>query len=293
MAEVRRDEVEAAASSHDAEAVDRSLRLAREELQRLQSASDLDDSARFEVELARAELESIPGAGDPAAALGRLDRLVESPLDVPRRSRARRLRIVALCAAGRYQDAERLAETLLPTLTDRERLRLAGRLDRLASTAESDLEARRAGSLCQMIAATVEDSGDGLARPEQDLAKLLRLRGEWFRGADDAAREGLDDWPEAEHELGPDLWPDLASLARGVGRPERAADLYRTLTDREKAGTVGWFRARLGLAESLADQGRTDLARRLLDATETLHPDLGGPELRRRIESTRRRLDDQ
>ncbi len=275
----------------DPDAVRRAIREAREALDRIESQLPADDlSGRADVALARAELETVPDAGQPSLALTILDRLLSRPLDDPRRARARRLRVVALSELGRYLDAESGARSLLESQPASDMLPLARRLDRAASSATSDLARRRFGELLRRIAEALRDRPEGLSAPEKAEARLRLARAELFRGDPPAARRALRDWPSALDDLPPRLWPELADLAVESSEFDQAIQAYRRIARREPTGSTAWFQARYGHALALERSGQPDLARQLLDATAALHPDLGGEPLQSRFTALRKRL---
>lgn len=291
LAALKRDAAESAIGSADPEAVRRAVREAREALEAINSQLPADDtSGRADVALARAELESLPDAGEPSRALAILDRLLSRPLDDSRRARARRLRVVALSELGRYLDAEGAARSLLESQSAADMLVLAQRLDRAAASASSDLARRRFGELLRLIAGSLRERPEGLSSPERAEARLRLARAELFRGDPPAARHALRDWPEALDELSPKLWPELAELAIEASDFDRAIDTYRRIARGQPPGTAAWFRARYGHALALEGAGHPDLARQLIDATAALHPDLGGPPIQARFEALRKRL---
>lgn len=291
LAALGRDAVEAALVGSDPEAVRRALAEARGALDAVEADLPPDDDAgRAEVALARAELETLPDAGEPARALRALDGLLGRPLDDARRGRARRLRVVALTALGRYLDAHREARALLEAEPPEAMLDLARRLDRAAASAASDLARRRFGEILLLLADALQGRDD-LPTPARAEARLRRARAELFRGDPPAARTALRGWPEASDALPASLWPDLAELASEAGDSDRAAAVYRLLARRHRPGSPPWFRARYGHALALERSGRPDLALRLLDATSALYPDLGGPALKDRFDRLRRRLE--
>jgi hypothetical protein len=55
-------------------------------------------------------------------------------------------------------------------------------------------------------------------------------------------------------------------------------------------GSSPWLEARYGLALAYYRSGKPEQARKLIDATALLHPELGGAALRARFEHLRQRL---
>jgi predicted Zn-dependent protease len=70
-----------------------------------------------------------------------------------------------------------------------------------------------------------------------------------------------------------------------------AIDVYRLRTQQSRPGSPAWFQARYGQALAYYRAGKGQEARRLIDATAILHPELGGGELRSKFERLRQRLE--
>ncbi|MGC3967962.1 MAG: hypothetical protein QM775_11510 [Pirellulales bacterium] len=64
-----------------------------------------------------------------------------------------------------------------------------------------------------------------------------------------------------------------------------AAQKWRALEQATREAAPLWYRARLGTARAYAKLGDTDRARQIVELTAALHPDLGGPELKRQFEA--------
>ncbi len=141
-----------------------------------------------------------------------------------------------------------------------------------------------------MASHLVEKPG-GLSDPEKAEARLRQLRGLVFHGDAGAARKGLKAWPEALEALPVEAQADLARLALDAGDPDRALQVSRAISRKQPSGSTAWFQARLGEAESLLALRDLDKARRLLEATATLHPEFGGERLHRRYEALLERLE--
>ena len=78
-----------------------------------------------------------------------------------------------------------------------------------------------------------------------------------------------------------------ALLARATDSPSRRVALskWREVESKTKAGEPRWFRARLAQAELLMQLNDQAAARKLLQLTAVLHPELGGPEMKARFEA--------
>jgi len=73
--------------------------------------------------------------------------------------------------------------------------------------------------------------------------------------------------------------------ARGDRRSlEAALTEWRGIEQHSKPGTAGWFRAKYAVAELHLRLGRAEQAARIVQFLELLHPELGGPAMKRRFE---------
>lgn len=289
VAQARREAVEARRIHGDPETSARQMdevrRFLDEALDQAQAPPE-----RFEIELRRVALELIPGLGRPEEALRRCDRLLVSPRLAEQRERAQHLRIVALALVGRFLDASREARAEGGSARPADLLAAALPLDRAAAAAESDLTCRRLGQIEQILADGVLTRSAGLPPAERDEARLRQARAILFGGDPDGARQALEKWAVAPEALDPDLLADLADLEVRLEHNERALVAYRLLAQRRRPGTLPWFEARYFLALVLDRSGRADEARRLVEGTAILHPDLGGGLLREKFERLRVRL---
>ncbi len=289
IADLQRSTIENAMVLGDRKAVSDAIDANRNALQRIEAAVG-DGPGRVDVLLQRAELETFPDAGDPKTALEICDRLLARPLDKDRRDRARRIRVVALPALGRYVEAEQAVRSLVETSEGDGLLSLARQLDRAASTANSDLSRRRYGQILQIVASRLSR---GSRTPPSSLdaeVRLLLARAELFRGDPDVARRQLTSDLDLRSALEPKLLWNLADLELQIRDFEGAATTYRRLIRTSEAGSVPWLRARYGLALALEGEGRLDDARTLLDATTTLYPSVGNSQWKREFAKLRERL---
>ncbi|HEU5117648.1 MAG TPA: hypothetical protein VFT74_13475, partial [Isosphaeraceae bacterium] len=291
-AEVRIDAIESSLVEGDQRTAEQQRLEAREALDQL-DAKVTSEEARADLVLARARLETLPNLGDPKRAIDGLERLLTQPLRPDRRGLAERLRVLALLELGRSVEAVRVTRALLESSNPRDLLQLARRLDQAAVSAPSDLLVRRFGEVLRMVSTHLVEHPRGLSESLQAEARLRGLRGLVFHGDSGAAREGLKSWPQALEVLPPEVQPDLARLALDAGDPQRALQVNRAILSRQPAGSRPWLQARLGEAEALVELRELDSARRLLDATATLHPDLGGERLHRRYQALLERLEQE
>lgn len=251
--------------------------------------------ARNAIELAGAELDLTPGLGDPAAAREALDRLLRSVVDADRRDRVRRLRILAMAATGDTADADREARQELERSAPVDLVDLAARIDRVATAMPTGPDRRQVAAVVRTIAERLLARPDTLDPILTARARVLRIRGQLDAGDLDGARASAEQW-RAELDpsaLPPDLVGPLADVLERLGLYAGAADAYRVLVRRRPPGTLPWFEARYGLAVAYYRTDRAAEARRLIDGTIALHPELGGGELKEKFLRLRRRLGDR
>lgn len=248
-----------------------------------------DGESMAVLDLARAELELTPTLGDPEQAIVLCETVQRTDVDAARRDRARRLWVVALAQAGRYVDAEREAQLLLDASTPAQLLELVGRLDATAAADASSLVKRRLGYIGRQAAEHVLAREEGVASVELAEATLGLGRAQIATNDLDGARATLaglvgDSLPQA-------LVGSWADALATLGQFSEAADAYRLRVRQLTPGSRGWLETRYELALAEFRGGDPDVARRLVEGTEALHPELGGGDLREKFIRLKRRLD--
>ena len=83
---------------------------------------------------------------------------------------------------------------------------------------------------------------------------------------------------------------DLADIYARLEAFELAVDAHRLRSRRAVPGSLAWLDARYGLALALYRTGKAEEARRIIDATAILHPELGGGNLSEKFKRLRERL---
>ena len=249
-----------------------------------------DPSERPELEFRRVRLALTPGLGDPAQARDGSERLLKSSGRADQRDRAHLLLVVALAQTGEFVDAEREARDVGPKVPIAERLDAARLLDRSGASSDSDLFLRRYGHLIRILAGQVLERGRSPSPAAEAEARLRLIRGLLFTGSFNEARRSLMDGSTNWAALPPELLDDLADTYVRLDAHDLAIDVYRLQARQSQPGTLPWFAARYGQALAYYRANRPAEARRLIDATAILHPDLGGGELRKRFERLRQRL---
>ena len=249
----------------------------------LDQAGEGEESVTLGIRLAR--LESIPGVGQPAEAVKILDRLLRGPAGPEQHRQVRLARMVALAEQNRFAEAEVIArneakgDELAPLLPS---IRL---LDRLAGETEGDLLRKRTGALLRVLLDRWVDPVDRAPVDDRDEARLRQARALLFTGDVASARKAIARWG------GPSGGLDNPGLIRDIGDTYFRLEAYALAVDVERlrgtkleAGSPAWFDARYCLALALYRSDRVKEARKVIDATTILHPNLGGGEIRAKFE---------
>jgi hypothetical protein len=224
--------------------------------------------------------------GDVDSDLERVGRLPLSPAD---RERLEVLRAGWLVRAGRHAEGGRLARSRFGGLGDAALLDGGESLERIAAASPRDVERRRLGDLCGEAAAAV--LGRGPAGLDRVRAVLLASRAAGHRGDPAAAARALDGLGVEPGRLPSRARLDLAETRLRTGRADAALADYDAVARQAAPGSASWREARLGAARCHLAAGRPAAARRVVEATAVLDPDLGGPGMRPRFEAVRRRAD--
>lgn len=247
-------------------------------------------SDRIEIDLCRARLELTPVAGRAETALEICDRILKASSTVDQRLRTERLRIVALAQLGRFVDAETDTREVAASSSPGELLGLARLLDSTAKFAEADLYRRRLGLLMRIVLGRALEHPEALSPADRTEAQLRLTRGLLFNGDYDGARRSLQNSASAFGTLPDALLDDLADTYIRLDAFALAVDVYRLQAQHCHPGSPAWFGARYGQALAFYRSGKPEEARRLIDATAILHPELGGAELREKFERLRQRI---
>jgi hypothetical protein len=254
----------------------------------------LDGTQRAEVGLAQARLELAPLVGNLSAARARLKALESLPLSAAARTRVELLMVAAILAEGRYPDGDRAAGIAAPAADVPSLLDLIRLLDLVATATDSDLVRRRYGKVVLTLTDSLLNTRTtDLTGPERTEFVLFRARALLFRGDGPAGRTF---WTQRRVDPRTLPLPTLILLADTeslLGEYPESLAAYQLLAGRSRPGSRPWLEARYSLALTYEQARRFKEARQILDATAILHPDLGGGELRTRIENLRGRLTEQ
>ncbi|HEV3121528.1 MAG TPA: hypothetical protein VGY53_06480, partial [Isosphaeraceae bacterium] len=292
LAEFLQEALESQLLNGDLSEARRRLEAARSSLAAAQNeAKDSADQAELSLALARLELTPRVGNADKARLI--CEGLVNAAGLPGQRERARRLWVAALAELGRFVDAEREARRGLNEAPGTELLSLARLLDQAAAASDSDLARHRLGQLMRAILQPSQDTPNSLPPSERVEARMRLIRGLLYSGHFDEARRALQVWP-GDHQPVPDaLLDDLADAYMRLEAFPLAVDVYRLRGQQTRPGSIPWFEARYGQALAYFRAGKAQEARRLIDATAILHPELGGGELRTKFERLRQRLEQE
>jgi hypothetical protein len=243
-----------------------------------------------EIDLELARLDLTPGVGRTSEALQICERILQSPIQADLRARARRLHLVALASLNRFLEAETLARDEVPKARPVELLETVRILNQIAMESQSELRLRRFGLMMQILIAPALYRKEALTPEQRSEAQLLQARALAFTGDDMGARKALSSWTGQSARSPDRVLRDLADLYARLDAFEMVIDVQRLRMRSQPAGSPPWLESRYGLALAYYRSGKPEQARRLIDATAILHPDLGGGTLREKFEHLRQRI---
>jgi hypothetical protein len=191
---------------------------------------------------------------------------------------------------SRFVEAEQEARAEVRLAQPTDLLEIARLIDHVASESESDLRLRRFGLILNILLDRVLEHPDALTPEQVSEARVRLTRALAFSGDEDAARQSLGLWPSLPQRTDDRWLKDLADTYTRLGANRFAIDAHRLRARHAATGSLPWFEARYGLALAYSRSARADEARRLIDATSILHPELGGGELREKYIRLRQRL---
>jgi TolA-binding protein len=248
----------------------------------------LDDAARAELIVRLCMFLLDRRVDRPADARGRLEELLASPR-TPHEwiQAARRYLILTLVRQGDFSNAERWAD--LHARSGLSEVRATLESLHLEAEAIAELERKFVGRVEAHLVSGVRPDLESLSASEKVDWTLALARIELHLGNDNQLAEAIRELEHLREES-----PQDARIAELIGlcylrsqRYDSAANLFRSLVQGLPEGSAGWYRAKLNLIISLRRAGQVDLARRLLETLEILHPDLGGEHLRERFQQER------
>jgi tetratricopeptide (TPR) repeat protein len=204
-------------------------------------------------------------------------------------ARARSLRLMALAAQGRLDEAS----AVLQRMGDGRAEPLLEVLDGLQTTmADAEPEMRREMAALQLR--TI----DALQQQQSQLTQPQRRSLQRLRAAAlvDSGRIG-----EAlrEYEFLAKTYPRDAEIQEAFARllasrndaasSKQALERYRAIERRSPRGSPRWFRAKYAVAELQLRLGNREKAAKIITLLELLYPELGGPEMKEKFRELRRR----
>ncbi len=295
IAEIGLDEIENQRINGDRSALkERFLKQRSMLVRELKRFGDSPDRSSL-LELVLARLEIVPGIDDDDSARARCDRVSLLAGDEKLRDRARRLGIVPLAKLARYDEAERFARESATIDPVEAILETAGLLDQAARFAETVIKRRAVAHVESIVLTDIFKKIDaGAKNPAQSVEASIRLTRMFvFMGDYSKARRAIVPVKELKVDRIPTrLLHDYAEALALLDDYALAAAAHQARARRAPTGSLVWFQARLGEATCVYRSGRPELAKRIVDATSVLHPDLGGGEMPARFERLRRRVSD-
>jgi hypothetical protein len=261
--------------------------LDRENLARLRqdlekaSRDATTDEARVRLALAALELGLLDPQTSRERILEEARSIARKPLSPEARAAATTLEILALVALERYIEAEQAASRLVETADLPTLQVLARQLNRAARENPSDRVRNRIGPILELAAGRLARM-PGLEPVAHAEALILLAEGNTHAGEFVDARRILAE-ERLRTNLPLPLDQDVAELAIVLGQFEDAIRRYRRHASSARPGSASWFDARLGQARALIAGSRTQDAGRLLEGTQLLYPDLGGPVVKERF----------
>jgi len=282
-------EVESQRINRDSSAVASKMEAARKSLRNaLDDARDGPEAAALTLLLARLEL--IPEAGRPPLALDACDRALRLAASPEQHQSARLYRVVALAQSNRAVEAEKLARAEARVEDPAVFLPALRLLNRSASDTEVESSRRRFGLIARIFTARLGDRLDLLPEALRDEARLDLVRALLFSGDPVAARREIAAWGGPTAEADDELLRELADTYQRIDAYDLAIEAERLRSRRLAPGSLPWFESRYGMALAYFRSDRPDEARKLIDASAILHPDLGGDDLKLRFERLRQKI---
>ena len=249
-----------------------------------------DAGERASVDLALARLEVTPIAGHPDEARTLCEGVLRVAGRAEQREQARRLHIVVVVQQNHFLEAEFEAKAETTRSKPSDLLATARLIDFVASGEPNDLRLRRVGLILRILLSPVLENAAELTDIERAEAKIRETRALSMIGDDGRARSSLLNWGTMPQGLDDWLLRDLADTYARLNAYNLAVDVQRLRARQAKVGSLRWFEARYGLALAYYRWGKEQEARKLIDATSILHPELGGGDLRDKYVILRQRL---
>ncbi len=199
------------------------------------------------------------------------------------------LRIVALSGMGNTADAERILDQ--KSVSPAQMLDVVEKLTRFVG-ATSAAEQKRIASLQRLVIQRLDQRRDELSAEQcqlldQCLISAYATSGEIGKTVELAKRLSEQFAKDADKQR------ELAQLLSEIPKPEAVSLLkqcWRRVESLTKPGSQEWLTARKEVLAACIRLGQLDEARKLIQLTKVLYPDLGGEPLKAQFEAIERDL---
>lgn len=257
----------------------------------LARAESGEEREALELRKARLLLDEVTSGRDQGRTIA--ERLIRTTTNPDHRDAARGLRLVAMAAAGpsHYLEAERAARELVAGSGQPEGwLATARLLDRVATGVDSDVNRRRLGLILKILVDRASERKASLTEAGRIEAKVRQARAFALTGSSTQARTALANLTPAARSLSDEQLRDLADAYARLEAHGLAVDIQRLRARNLQPASPAWFDARYAIALALYRSNQLDDARKLIDSTALIHPELGGGGLKVKFERLRQRL---
>jgi hypothetical protein len=293
IAALGRDEIELALINPDRDRIQSLFEQAARFLAECQRQAR-NDPEMAALLLERARLELTPSIGRAESAREQCERVLQLALAPALHYQARLVRIASLVELSRYVAAEREAQSHYVSWrvpAQRETLIEAIRLlDQHAAHAETDLKQRRYGLVLRLLILPLLGDDENLTPDERSELGMRWTRALLFAGDDLDARRSLSAWRGVPQSSDDRTLRDLGDTYSRLEFYSMDIDVQRLRMKDKVPGSLLWFDARYALAIAYFRAGKLRESAQLIDATELLHPELGGGVLREKFIHLRQRL---
>jgi tetratricopeptide (TPR) repeat protein len=197
------------------------------------------------------------------------------------RGEARRLIVAALVGQDKFDDARQLIETEFVGIPQ-ELFAVAQALEDAASHS-SESRRRQIGRLQLVVTERLVREAEHLTREQSIQAEIYLALA--YVNAGQAAR--ADELFAKLHDRAgndPRVLQAQAECLMQLGRYAQARDLWRQVAGYFRENTPAWYYAKYNLALACYLSSDVTQALRIIQVTELLHPDLGGPEMKGKFE---------
>jgi tetratricopeptide (TPR) repeat protein len=197
------------------------------------------------------------------------------------RGEARRLIVAALLAQDKFDEARQMIETEFVGIPQ-ELFAVAQALEE-AATRSPESRRQQIGKLQLVVAERLVRSAEQLTREQSLQAQILLAMA--YANAGQAARAD-ELFAKLRDRAGndPRLLQAQAECLMQLGRYAQARETWRQALSRLREGTPAWYHAKYNLALACYHSAEIAQAVKIIQVTELLHPDLGGPDMKAKFE---------